>query len=226
MSITHYRYNFAVEPHRRARGRLLVWQERIDRSAPRLTQNAITGTVDIALVQGRWEPVQLTVGPDPAAPETAEVSALTSAAIRNVPIGEIVEKALTLDADELRVQMAEHDVDHKPEVIRKSFERRLAEAEKAASQRRRGPKGHGPGFYAEVASVYMDAYPLGNPTDAVAKRFKTSRSTAATWVAKARSLGLLDPTTRGRPGGVVQATKKTTKKTSKRTKRTTRGKKR
>jgi transposase len=51
---------------------------------------------------------------------------------------------------------------------------------------------------ARVASVYSVAAAEGHaPTQAVEKRFRTSRSTAGRWVAAARRAGLLEPVGRG-----------------------------
>lgn len=60
-----------------------------------------------------------------------------------------------------------------------------------------------PSHFAEVAALYERAFWMGeNPTQSVADQKQVSRSTAANWVSKARQLGFLGPTTRGRPGGV------------------------
>lgn len=65
------------------------------------------------------------------------------------------------------------------------------------------PRSH----YQEVALLYEKAYRQGStaPTKYVADQMNVSHSTAANWVAKARKLGLLAPTTRGRPGGVFSS---------------------
>jgi hypothetical protein len=60
------------------------------------------------------------------------------------------------------------------------------------------PQTYGPDHWAEVARVYSDAWGAGlNPTKAVAHRWHLARSTAATWVARARNeYGLLPKTSR------------------------------
>ena len=60
---------------------------------------------------------------------------------------------------------------------------------------------HGPEHYAKVAEVYRKAWLEGRPpTKAVEKKFGVSYSYAAKKVQKARELGFLPATTRGRAG--------------------------
>jgi hypothetical protein len=68
---------------------------------------------------------------------------------------------------------------------------------------RRGPKGHPPEQYRDVALVYADAYRAGdNPRVAVMNHFEVAKDTAAKWVQRARELGFLGQTVKGRAGGV------------------------
>ena len=60
--------------------------------------------------------------------------------------------------------------------------------------RRRYPPEH----FAEVARVYQSSVEGGRPTLSVAETFGVEKSTAAKWVARARNLGYLEPTTKGR----------------------------
>ena len=199
----HFRYHFAVEP-REGKARVRVWEERTDRTAPRLPKRAIRGTIDVAEIEGRWQPVHLTIGPDASSTQLEEAVILTATALRDVPLGAVVRKALEYRRTELRAEMESIGASDPPE-IRRSFERRLEAAEKAAGERRVGRRGKDPSHYREVAEVYRAGFRFGNPTQAVAKHFTISRSTAATWVSRARALGFLDPTTKGRAGGVPQA---------------------
>lgn len=65
------------------------------------------------------------------------------------------------------------------------------------------PPKYGPEHFADVANVYADAHELGRtPTRAVARHFDVSQTTAAKWVARARELDLLGPTSKGKAGGV------------------------
>jgi hypothetical protein len=69
------------------------------------------------------------------------------------------------------------------------------------------PRQYGPDHWAQVVTIYSDAYGAGlPPTKAVADTFQVSRSTAAKWVARARRDGLL-PKTKPR---VARGRKRTT----------------
>lgn len=56
--------------------------------------------------------------------------------------------------------------------------------------------------YRRVAAIYREQEPTGKPTQGVARTMLTSVSTAARWVMKARELGYLGPTAKGRPGEI------------------------
>jgi hypothetical protein len=73
-----------------------------------------------------------------------------------------------------------------------------------AGQHKKGrPPKYGADHYIQVALVYEAAYKNDlDPTRAVAGHWSVSPSTASNWVSKARKLGLLGETTRGKPGGV------------------------
>ena len=73
------------------------------------------------------------------------------------------------------------------------------------SKPRGRPKGkdtYAPEHWQMVADVYRAAWTAGvrGPTGEVAEHFQIGYSTAATWVSRCRSKGLLPPTTRGKPG--------------------------
>jgi len=79
----------------------------------------------------------------------------------------------------------------------------LGSVERYETKRARvpGPRvsGLGPLHWQAVAEVYRDALERSEaPTKAVQEKFQASKSAAAKWVAKCRTLGLLPPTTRGR----------------------------
>lgn len=69
------------------------------------------------------------------------------------------------------------------------------------------PPEYSPAHFVKVADTYADAWRRGgrNPTQVVAQKFHVSHSTAAKWVARARTKGLLGPTEKGRAGGVALA---------------------
>ncbi len=101
-------------------------------------------------------------------------------------------------------------------------DREIVEELKARWERRgRTGKGgrppmYGPEHFAKVAAIYAAVWRRGErspgPTQAVADECDVSRSAAAKWVARAREMGLLAPTTRGRAGATVpeQKTKRKT----------------
>lgn len=67
---------------------------------------------------------------------------------------------------------------------------------------------YGIDHYQKVAQVYRDAWLQGKPpTKAVQSRFRVSYSYAAKKVQKARELGLLPPTTRGRASAAIRQRK-------------------
>jgi len=58
-------------------------------------------------------------------------------------------------------------------------------------------------WFRSVAEIYLTAHRAGRPpTKAVAESHDVSKSTASKWVARARRLGFLAPTSRGKPSGV------------------------
>lgn len=81
----------------------------------------------------------------------------------------------------------------------------LAEPKAQAFERRPGggrPRTFDHKHWADVAAVYSHAFASGlPPTTTVAEKFSVSVSAAGKWVAKCRAMGLLAPTTQGRPGG-------------------------
>lgn len=94
---------------------------------------------------------------------------------------------------------------------------RVAEESNASPFRHKRRPGRAPlgdEHFAEVAAVYERARADPGrtpraPTKAVAEHFATSHSTATKWVARARAIGLLDPT---RPGKASDARPKRTRR--------------
>jgi hypothetical protein len=127
---------------------------------------------------------------------------LPAAAIRQPAIGRLAAKARQTNEDMARlIQELGDPQEDSPEVL-EAAERtlRLFEA-KGASRTAGGRKpDYGPEHYAKVAVVYSAAWRAGeHPTKAVAAWRNVAPSTAAKWVAKTRALGLLPPTTKGKP---------------------------
>ncbi len=85
---------------------------------------------------------------------------------------------------------------------RREIAERAAELEQAAKAKPRQTRLTA-AYFGEVAMVYQEAYRAGrNPTQAVAARFDKSKSTAAKYVMKARTLGFLGKAEQGKAGGV------------------------
>jgi hypothetical protein len=72
---------------------------------------------------------------------------------------------------------------------------------------------YGQEHFENVVRVYKAAWDQHQaPTKAVAEHFHVSRTAAGKWVARSRAMGLLDPTTPGRAGGLRSAKKSATKR--------------
>lgn len=169
-------------------------------------------TLRLALVRGRAELVGLEVrgyreeGLDDDLPTLdQDPPVVTAELIRSIPVGRLVDDARAGRSRGLRIdaaleQAAETGMLRRLEPGEPLPEhlQRLAEAYQAGPRRGRPPE-YGPEHFAEVARVYAAAWRLGRaPTRAVAERWTVSKATAAKWVARARRLGLLPKTSRGR----------------------------
>lgn len=114
---------------------------------------------------------------------------VNAAALRDLRLGELVDdarKALFENA-----QFPEED---------------FAQQRELWNSRHRGgrPAEYDFDHWTRVALAYRDAYEQNRtPTRAVERQWKVSYPTAAKWVAKCRKLGLLPPTTRGKPRSIV-----------------------
>lgn len=137
-------------------------------------------------------------------PEEADASVEIDTTVwRSVPLGRLIREA-TVRQVELAEAVARH---HERLAALYGGEVSVIRAEAEASLEawsRRGPAPrYGREHFAAVAETYAAALVAGErPTKAVATRFVVSKSTAAKWVAKARDLGLLGSTERGRAGGI------------------------
>lgn len=121
---------------------------------------------------------------------------LTATTVREFPTGGTLALDRKINA---RLQKAFAKALSDPRYARER-RRRIAAAEQWEESQagKPGPKKYGAAHFREVAEVYLDALIGGKPTLAVAERFVVSKSTAAKWVARARQIGLLDPTQRGK----------------------------
>lgn len=137
-----------------------------------------------------------------ALPRQMQTTPLTTSVLRRFKVAEVVAETKQSQAA-FREWWAEREP------------ARAAEIREAAQWWGEEPKGkggrpsYGPDFYRKVAEVYAEAWRGGdNPTKAVAQdprleHTPVSKSTAANWVSKARQMGFLGKTTRGKGGGVT-----------------------
>jgi hypothetical protein len=166
-------------------------------------------TLHLEWIEGRWECVGVDVRaaelnedlgtPRPwEAPPLIPPAIVTTSVLRSIPLAKLLEKhfvgmksSSTGPDMDGTIYTVEHDYTAGPR-----------------SHKGGRPPKYDPEHFAEVARIYREA--LGNrktPTRAVARHFKTSHTAAAKWVAKARELGLLPKTTRGK-ARVIQPAKR------------------
>jgi hypothetical protein len=128
---------------------------------------------------------------------------LTSDTLRKLTDGrERSLHSIVEDTKKDLVSFVEWAVTRDPERVAEMEER--VKVLKAGERKRRGaPAKWGPEHYRNVADIYSYAWDNNlKPTRAVAQHWGVSQSSAANWVAKARELGFLDQTSRGKPGGI------------------------
>ncbi len=144
----------------------------------------------------------------------AQRAPVTASALRSVPLGKLVNDFLERlrknpkRASRRLVSGTADDMLEAADELKNRYTDSEAKAiqQLASEPRRGGRKGHGDGHYADVAEVYATAWADGvHPTKAVAEHWSIAKTTAAKWVFRARELGFLEPTTRGRPGGIPHA---------------------
>ncbi len=182
----------------------------------RLVVTELNGRLECTTVEMRtlFLPSFFIEPPEPPAgyTKTTRSKPVTASALRSVPLGKLVNEYLK----ELRAagpSVASRRVvsgtadDHREAADDLAGRHTESEAEAiqqlASEPRRGGRKGHGDDHYAAVAEVYATAWTDGvHPTEAVAEHWTVAKTTAAKWVSRARELGFLEPTTKGRPGGI------------------------
>ncbi len=143
-----------------------------------------------------------------------EPQEVTSTLMREIPFGSLIAEARSLrarsDARSLQVQRSARGRARlldttPPAALIKSIERRLSGQ---AGKPGRPPVRRAE-FYAKVAQVYSQAYQRGEPpTRSVSQARRElgvilSSSAAAKAVRRARSLGFLGPTEKGKAGGLL-----------------------
>jgi len=156
-----------------------------------------------APVNGRREPVGLEIRScrgrdDPWPPELPACDqsppVLTTTVLRKLPFATIVA--------DLRRENAEGDIGFYDSLEgQPGFDRATLQRLKAAAAAEMAAPRRETGQLSEVAAVYRQAWEDGrSPTQAVADHFSISQSAAAKRVSRARQVGYLPLTTRGRPG--------------------------
>jgi hypothetical protein len=159
----------------------------------------------------QWKAMQTGEPVERSAQAMRQPTPVTASALRSVPLGKLVNEfleRLRKDPRSASHRLVSGTADDFREAADKLGSRHTeSEAEAiqqlASEPRRGGRKGHGDRHYAAVAEVYAIAWAGGgHPTKAVAEHWSVAKTTAAKWVLRARELGFLQPTTRGRPGGV------------------------
>lgn len=121
-------------------------------------------------------------------------TAVGAEVLRRFPIGRLIAERRRNQSDLLRMA-AEDWAGHREDALH------TAKMWEESHAGRSGPKGYGAEHFAEVASIYRrEAMVSNRPTAAVAERFVVSKSAAAKWVARARTMGLLPSARKGKVG--------------------------
>jgi hypothetical protein len=137
-------------------------------------------------------------------PELDTVTPITAVAIR-IPLGEIVDESRQAFLETAnRWGAGSPD----PKLLAATKEIR----QEWAGQRRGRLRRYSPEHWQQVAEVYLTAWRAGGrPTAAVVAKFGVSKNIAAKWVANARQMGLLPPTTRGKAAGTASTARRRAK---------------
>lgn len=147
--------------------------------------------IEWGVVDGRIECVGLHLQQVPDTP----LKAFNTSVLRSIPLGSLVEEARGRHIRSLRKLQALPA----PRELRRRAAEQL-ESFQAGKKGKGGPRlQYGAEHLAQVAEVYLKS--ANKPTTAVAQHFKVPYSTAAKWVARARRIGVLAPTTKGKAGG-------------------------
>lgn len=118
---------------------------------------------------------------------------LTTTVVREFPLGRLVDEWRPRLAGFLTYWGRQDISGRRAELLKKAerFERKRAKG---------GGRTHGPDHWVEVADVYLAAG--SKPTKAVADKMHVSVSTAGKWVERCRAMGLIPPTSQGKPTAV------------------------
>ena len=150
-------------------------------------------------VGGRLECVRFEMGADLDAVSGPDPEVVTAVALRGVPLRALVDKALFEETKSLRSWARDVGLSDRQS---RELGTLVAAAEASLGRAPGRPPLYTEGHFLQVAVEYTEAWKVGgHPRRAVADRWQVSFSTAAKWVARARQLGFLPPTERGRPRG-------------------------
>lgn len=124
---------------------------------------------------------------------------ITAVGIR-LPLGRLLSEYVNRRRRTDAILAEAHPMSGIPAALRREASRRLRALDATAKAKSPGrPQLYDSAHFKRVASCYERGLPTG--TRAVAEEFNVSKSAAAKWVARARELGLLPATVRGRPSG-------------------------
>jgi len=159
-------------------------------------------TVELVLLEGRWEPVGLHVGfaagVAPRALQTADLRGLGMTGILEAAHERLLKQLAEAAASELATVLSapSSQTEYRKRLLE---QRRREEALLAAGSKRAGRPRLRLKHLEEVAEVYAQAYAEHRPPrQAVAAYFKISPTAAASRIARARKAGLLGLSGRGR----------------------------
>ena len=126
---------------------------------------------------------------------------LTTSVLRQLNLSTLIADAKEALAVSLRAR-AFHGLLDRADSDSAEYQELADAAEEAPTRRGRKPT-YGRAHYARVAEIYARAIVVGiDARNAVAESESVSPTAAAKWIARARELGFLEPTERGKAGGV------------------------
>jgi len=128
-----------------------------------------------------------------------KAQSITAVGIR-LPLGRYLREYMARRRRLDRIMADAHPRAQVPPGLRREAQRRLRALDASVNTRAPGrPALYGAEHYRKVAEVYSKGLPTG--TLAVANELHASKSAAGKWVARARELGLLPPTVKGKAAG-------------------------
>ena len=173
-----------IDRHPDGRIKIVAEQEIRPESVPGLPCRVV---LRFANVDGRAACVNVEVGAEFREGAAFEPQPITTSTLRAVPLARLIEQTLRMAMRDLPKHLPEGPF----------LDKQMSALEAAQNVRRPGrPPRYDEAHFAEVARVYREHGGGRAPTKAVAEHFTRTRSTAATWVSRARALGLLEPVRR------------------------------